>query len=213
MTLRIAIVDDQELFRAGLGMIIGTQDDMVLAAQAADGRSALDIARSGEVDVMLMDLNMPSMDGIEATSIITSSPNSPSVIVLTTFDEDENVVRAIEAGAGGYLLKDARPELLLSAIRAVGEGTSLVATATTLRLVRERVVGSAPVPSSFTALTQREQDVFRGAARGLNNAEIAEHMGLSETTVKSYLSRTLTKLGLRDRVQLVLFAFRHGLAP
>lgn len=209
--LRVAVVDDQELFRAGIGMIIGTQHDMVLAGEAADGKGALDIARAGEVDVVLMDLSMPAMDGIEATALITARPNPPAVIVLTTFDDDENVARAIEAGASGYLLKDARPELLLSGIRAVGEGTALLATSTTLRLVRQHIAARTPAPSSFAALTPREQDVFRGVAEGGNNAEIAAGTGLSETTVKSYVSRILAKLELRDRVQLVLFASRHGL--
>jgi DNA-binding NarL/FixJ family response regulator len=212
MTVRVAVVDDQELFRAGIAMILGTQPDFELVGEASDGEHAVRLARAGGADVVLMDILMPGIDGIDATAAITAAPGAPRVIVLTTFDDDENVARAIEAGASGFLLKDVRPELLLSAIRSVADGAAILARSTTLRLVREHVGARLPLPDAFRTLTEREREVLGLVASGLNNAEIAGAAHLSEATVKSYVSRILAKLGVRDRVQLVLFAYRHGLA-
>jgi DNA-binding NarL/FixJ family response regulator len=210
MTVRIVIVDDQALFRAGVAMIIGTQPDLQLVAECASGEDAIDaIARDGAVDVVLMDVQMPGVGGITATETILRLPHPPRILVLTTFDDDATTNAAIAAGAHGFVLKDARAELLLSAIRSVADGTAVVARSTPLS---QPTRPSPPaVPAAFGLLTESERKVFRHAAAGMSNREIAAATFLSEATVKSYLSRILTKLALRDRVQLVLFAVRHGL--
>ncbi len=210
--IRVLLVDDQALFRAGIRMLVSSQPDMEIAGEAGDGRQALDAVAAHRPDVVLMDIRMPVMDGLTATAEILSRPEPPRVVMLTTFDLDEAAARAIRQGASGFLLKDADPEFLLAAIRTVYSGSSVIAASATRELFAHFTTETTPVPSQFAALTDREQEIFALAARGLSNAEIAGREYLSEATVKTHISRILTKLSLRDRVQLVVFAFEHGLA-
>ncbi len=215
--LRIALVDDQPLVRAGFAMVIDSQDDMEVVAQASDGVAAVEELRGRTVDVVLMDVRMPRMDGIEATAaVLAQAPEgrAPKVIVLTTFDLDEYVVAAIRAGASGFLLKDAQPEDLLGAIRTVHRGDAVIAPSATRRLL-ERVV-SAPAPrdrdtSVLDPLTERELEVFTLMGRGYSNREIGAELFVAEATVKTHVGRVLAKLGARDRVQAVIIAFETGL--
>jgi DNA-binding NarL/FixJ family response regulator len=210
--IRVALVDDQALFRAGIRMLVGSQPDLEFAGEAADGREAVAMVAETRPDVVLMDIRMPVMDGIEATIEIVRASNPPRIIVLTTFDLDEAAARAIRGGASGFVLKDADPEFLLAAIRTVHAGNAVIAASATRELF-EHFDGAAAksAPASFEQLTAREREIFRLAARGLSNAEIARSEFLSEATVKTHISRVLGKLGLRDRVQLVVFAYEHGL--
>ena len=211
--IRVVLVDDQALFRAGIRMVIDSQPDLEVVGEAADGADALDVVRATAPDVVLMDIRMPVMDGLTATAELLRDANPPRIVMLTTFDLDEAAARAIRQGASGFLLKDADPEFLLAAIRTVHAGSAVIAPAATRELFAH--VGSPepmPVPESFEALTEREREIFALAARGLSNAEIAGREFLSEATVKTHISRILSKLSLRDRVQLVVFAFEHGLA-
>lgn len=212
--VRIVLVDDQSLFRAGIRMVIDSQSDLEVVGEASDGREAIEVVRQVRPDIVLMDVRMPVMDGLAATAEILREPEPPRVIVLTTFDLDEAAARAIQGGASGFLLKDAEPEFLLSAVRTVHAGSAVIAAQATRELFAHIAdAGSTePVPASFGALTEREREIFALAAAGLSNAEIAEREFLSEATVKTHISRILTKLALRDRVQLVVFAYRHGLA-
>jgi DNA-binding NarL/FixJ family response regulator len=211
--LRVALVDDQALFRAGIRMLIDSQPDLEVVAEASDGREAVAVLRAIRADVVLMDIRMPVMDGLEATAELLRDEHPPRIVMLTTFDLDEAAARAIRQGASGFLLKDADPEFLLAAIRTVHAGSAVIAASATRELF-ERFTDAAPqpVPPSYGDLTDREREIFALAARGLSNAEIAAREFLSEATVKTHISRILTKLGLRDRVQLVVFAFEHGLA-
>ncbi|MGL4339609.1 MAG: response regulator [Rhodoglobus sp.] len=216
-TIRVALVDDQVLFRAGIRMLISSQPDLRFVGEAGDGREAIAMAASARPDVILMDIRMPVMDGIEATRVIidadadAGSAKTPRVIVLTTFDLDEAAARAIRAGASGFVLKAADPEFLLAAIRVVYSGSSVIAASATRELFEHFGTSSLPVPTEFESLTVREKEIFLLAARGLSNAEIAKSEFLSEATVKTHISRILGKLGLRDRVQLVVFAYESGL--
>lgn len=214
--IRVALVDDQALFRAGLRMLIGSQSDLEVVGEADDGRGAIALAARDRPDVMLMDVRMPVLDGIEATRAIVAaeSPGTPAprVVVLTTFELDEAAARAIRAGASGFLLKDTDPEFLLAAIRTVHAGTAVVAASQTRELFAQQAPVAAAVPADFESLTDREREIFALAARGLSNAEIAKSEFVSEATVKTHVSRILAKLQLRDRVQLVVFAYEHGLA-
>ncbi|WP_243233387.1 response regulator transcription factor [Microbacterium sp. CIAB417] len=210
--IRVVLVDDQALFRAGIRMLIDSQPDLEVAAEAGDGREALAVISATRPDVVLMDIRMPVMDGLTATGELLAQPDPPKVVMLTTFDLDEAAARAIRQGASGFLLKDADPEFLLAAIRTVHAGSSVIAAAATRDLFAHFAQEATPVPASFGELTEREREIFALAARGLSNAEIAAREFLSEATVKTHISRILTKLGLRDRVQLVVFAFEHGLA-
>ncbi|WP_308196750.1 response regulator transcription factor [Agromyces atrinae] len=215
--IRVGLVDDQALFRAGIRMLIESQDDLAFAGEAGDGREAVSLARSTPIDVLLMDVRMPVLDGIAATAEIladaaTASRPAPRIVVLTTFDLDENAARAIRAGASGFVLKDADPEFLLAAIRTVHQGNAVIAASATRELFAHVTQSARVVPESFAALTVRERDIFGLAAAGLSNAEIAAAEFLSEATVKTHISRILAKLELRDRVQLVVFAYEHGLA-
>lgn len=215
--IRVALVDDQALFRAGLSMLIGSQPDLAVVGEAANGREAVALAAAARPDVMLMDVRMPVLDGIQATSAILDAADSagtpaPRIVVLTTFEQDEAAARAIRAGASGFLLKDADPEFLLAAIRAVHAGTQVVAASATLALLAAQSGTTRAVPDTFATLTDREREIFAHAARGLSNTEIARLEFVSEATVKTHVSRILTKLALRDRVQLVVFAYEHGLA-
>lgn len=216
--IRVALVDDQALFRAGIRMLISSQPDLEFVGEAANGIEGIEVAGRAKPDVILMDIRMPVMDGIESTRAIISaakvlSARLPRIIVLTTFDLDEAATRAIRVGASGFLLKDAEPEFLLAAIRTVHAGTSVIAASATRELFEhfnDRPSAGAE-PEEFAQLTPREKEIFQLAARGLSNTEIATHEFLSEATVKTHVSRILGKLDLRDRVQLVVYAFEHRL--
>ncbi|KQM39865.1 MULTISPECIES: response regulator transcription factor [Microbacterium] len=212
--VRIVLVDDQALFRAGIRMVIDSQPDLEVVGEASDGREGVEVVRSTRPDLVLMDVRMPVMDGLAATAEILREPDAPRVVVLTTFDLDEAAARAIQGGASGFLLKDSEPEFLLSAVRTVHAGSAVIAAEATRELFAHIADGGGgePVPAAYGALTDREREIFALAAAGLSNAEIAEREFLSEATVKTHISRILTKLALRDRVQLVVFAYRHGLA-
>lgn len=192
-------------------MVVDSQPDLAFVGEAGDGASGVEMVRRTAPDVVLMDIRMPIMDGIAATEAIAAAGDRPRVIVLTTFDLDEAAARAIRAGASGFVLKDAEPELLLAAIRTVHAGGSIVAAAATRELFEHFGGPAAPVPAEFASLTARENEIFLLAAKGLSNAEIAAAEFLSEATVKTHVSRVLAKLGLRDRVQLVVFAYESGL--
>jgi len=216
--IRVALVDDQALFRTGIRMLVASQPDLEVVGEAGDGSAAVELAASAKPDVILMDIRMPVMDGIEATERIVAAAaarggDGPRIIVLTTFDLDEAATRAIRGGASGFLLKDADPEFLLAAIRTVHAGSAVLAPGATRELFEHfGVRASTPVvPPAFATLTAREREIFLLAARGLSNSEIATGEFLSEATVKTHISRILAKLGLRDRVQLVVFAFEHAL--
>ncbi|KQY98494.1 response regulator [Microbacterium sp. MEC084] len=210
--IRVVLVDDQALFRAGIRMLVASQPDLEVVGEAGDGREALAVVRASRPDVILMDIRMPVMDGLAATAELLKDPDPAKVVMLTTFDLDEAAARAIRQGASGFLLKDAEPEFLLAAIRTVHAGSSVIAAAATRDLFAHFAEAPRPVPPAYGDLTEREREIFALAARGLSNAEIAAREFLSEATVKTHISRILTKLALRDRVQLVVFAFEHGLA-
>ena len=212
----IVLVDDQHLLRMGFRMVLEAQPDLEVVGEASDGREGLDLVRSRRPDVVLMDVRMPVLDGVEATRRLVSEGASSRVIILTTFDLDEYAFAALRAGASGFLLKDAPPADLLSAIRAVASGDAVVAPSTTRRLL-ERFAPRLPDPADpeptdeLEALTPREREVVAAVARGLSNGEIADELVLSEATVKTHVGRILAKLKLRDRVQIVVFAYEHGL--
>ncbi|HYP74261.1 MAG TPA: response regulator transcription factor [Microbacterium sp.] len=211
--IRIALVDDQALFRAGIRMLVDSQPDLEVVGEAGDGAEGVRVVRATRPDVVLMDVRMPVMDGLAATAQLLGDPDPPRVVMLTTFDLDEAAARAIRQGASGFLLKDAEPELLLAAIRTVHAGSAVIAaTATRDLFAHFAAPAPVPVPPAYDELTDREREIFALAARGLSNAEIAAREYLSEATVKTHISRILAKLALRDRVQLVVFAFEHGLA-
>ena len=211
--IRVVLVDDQGLFRAGIRMLVDSQSDLEVVGEAADGREAIDVVRATRPDVVLMDIRMPVLDGLGATAELLQDPHPPRIVMLTTFDLDEAAARAIRQGASGFLLKDADPEFLLAAIRTVHAGSAVIAAAATRDLFT-RFTNAVPaaIPPAYLSLTEREREIFALAARGLSNAEIAGREFLSEATVKTHISRILAKLSLRDRVQLVVFAFEHGLA-
>jgi DNA-binding NarL/FixJ family response regulator len=216
--IRVALVDDQALFRAGVRMLVESQPDLEVAGEAGDGVAAVALAARSQPDVMLMDVRMPLTDGIAATERILAdaeaeSRTPPRILVLTTFDLDENAARAIRAGASGFVLKDADPEFLPAAIRTVHQGNQVIAANATRALFAHvgRGSGRRAAPAAWAELTPREREIFGLAARGLSNAEIAASEFLSEATVKTHVSRILAKLGLRDRVQLVVFAYEHEL--
>ncbi|MEV8024206.1 response regulator transcription factor [Microbacterium sp. NPDC080220] len=210
--IRVVLVDDQALFRAGIRMVVASQPDLEVVGEASDGAQAIEVVRATRPDVVMMDIRMPVMDGLAATEALLADSDPPRVVMLTTFDLDEAAARAIQRGASGFLLKDADPEFLLAAIRTVHAGSSVIAAAATRDLFASLGGPTRPVPPAFDALTEREREIFGLAARGLSNAEIAAREFLSEATVKTHVSRILAKLSLRDRVQLVVFAFEHGLA-
>jgi DNA-binding NarL/FixJ family response regulator len=209
----VLLVDDQAMVRSGLRMILESEDDLVVIAEAEDGAEAVRLARSERPDVILMDVRMPEVDGIEATRQITETTPDSKVIVLTTFDLDDYVYGALRAGASGFLLKDAPADDLIAAIRVVAKGDALLAPSVTRRLISEfadRPDRSTAV-SGLDELTEREIEVLRLLATGKSNAEIADELFVSETTVKTHVSHVLTKLGLRDRVQAVVAAYESGL--
>jgi DNA-binding NarL/FixJ family response regulator len=218
MSISVLLVDDQELMRLAFRMVIDSQPDLEVVGEASNGREALAAASHLAPDVILMDIRMPHMDGVEATRQIIESDSQGRVIVLTTFDLDEYVYAALRAGASGFLLKDVPPNDLLSAIRAVAAGDAVIAPSVTRRLL-SAYAHRLPPPESqepperttLDQLTARESEVLLLVARSLSNAEIAEHLVLSEATVKSHVGRILAKLKLRDRVQIVVYAYEHGL--
>ena len=214
--IRIFLVDDQSLVRAGLKLVIDSQRDMAVVGEAGDGREALEALAVTTADVVLMDVRMPKLDGVEATArlIERDGDSAPRVVVLTTFDLDEYVFSALRAGASGFMLKDAEPEELLAAIRAVATGDAVVAPSATRRLL-EQVADRLPAPVSgdprLETITERERAVLLAVARGASNAEIGAELYMAEATVKTHVGRLLAKLDKRDRVQLVVFAYESGL--
>ncbi|EMD24324.1 response regulator [Amycolatopsis azurea] len=212
MTIRVVIADDQALVRTGLRMILDNAEDIDVVGEAGDGAEAIGLVADLDPDVVLMDIRMPEMDGVEATAAIAAAHRA-RVLVLTTFDLDEYVYAALQAGASGFLLKDALAPDLLSGVRVVAAGEATLAPTVTRRLL-DRVVTGLPAPAPderLALLTGRENEVLHQLARGLSNAEIAEKLFLSPGTVKTHVGRILTKLGLRDRVQAVVFAYESGL--
>jgi DNA-binding NarL/FixJ family response regulator len=213
MTIRVVLVDDQELVRVGLAMVVDATDDIRIVGQAADGVEAVALLAETTVDVVLMDAQMPRMNGVEATAAVTARENAPKVIMLTTFDVDEYAIAGLRAGASGFLLKDASADEVLHAIRAVHAGDSVIAPSTTRRILDH--LGTARVlPDAsplLERLTARERDVLLEIARGHSNAETARRLFLSEATVKTHVGHLLAKLEVRDRVQAVIFAYENGL--
>lgn len=212
MTIRVVLADDQHLVRTGLRMILSAQDGVEVVGEAADGAEAIEVCARERPDVVLMDVRMPGVDGIDATRVITAVDDAPRVLVLTTFDLDDVVYDALRAGASGFLLKDAPEERLVTAIRVVAEGGSLFAPSVTKKLIEEFSRRDGRLSTrDLDALTDRETEVLRQVARGLSNAEIAAALFVSENTVKTHVARVLMKLGLRDRVQAVVVAYESGL--
>jgi DNA-binding NarL/FixJ family response regulator len=211
--IKVLLADDQALVRSGFRLILESKDDLEVVGEAANGREAIELTTTTSPDVLLMDIRMPELDGVEATRRILSGGSSARVLILTTFDLDEYVVRAIRAGASGFLLKDAPPAQLVDAIRVVAAGDALLAPAVTRRLLERfaRGVEDDRPPPSLGELTERELQILRLLAQGLSNAEIAERLVVGETTVKSHVSSILRKLRLRDRVQAVIAAYDTGL--
>jgi len=214
VTIRVAVVDDQEIVRAGFSALLDTQPDITVVGSAANGQDALAICHRERPDVVLMDVRMPVMDGIEATRRLAAMPDGPKVLMLTTFDLDEYVYDGLSAGASGFVLKDIAAEALFDAVRVVASGDALLAPTITRRLIAEfaRLRPRLPSrPEQLRALTPRETEVLRLVAQGLSNAEIANRLVLGEQTVKTHVSRVLTKLNLRDRTQAVVAAYESGL--
>jgi DNA-binding NarL/FixJ family response regulator len=215
MSVKVLLVDDQALIRAGFRMILEAEEDMEVVGECADGTQAVDSVRRLKPDVVLMDIRMPEMDGIEATRRIAGggAESGPRVLMLTTFDLDEYVYDALHAGASGFLLKDVPADQLVEGIRVVAQGEALLAPSVTRRLIQEFSRGRAvqrSAPAELQELTPRELEVFKLIARGLSNAEIAAELVVSETTVKTHVARVLMKLGVRDRVQAVVLAYESG---
>jgi len=214
--IRVAVADDQALVRSGFVVLLRSSDGVDVVGEASDGREAVEVARRAKPDVMLMDIRMPEMDGLEATRRITSDEATASthVLILTTFDLDEYVFEALRAGASGFLLKDTLPDDLLAAVRVVADGEALLAPKVTRRLIEKFVqdLPSTPVERhpGLDALTDREREVLAAVARGLSNAEIGEDLFMSHATAKTHVSRLLTKLDARDRAQLVVLAYEAG---
>jgi DNA-binding NarL/FixJ family response regulator len=213
--IRVLIVDDQSLVRAGFRMILEAEEDIEVVGEAADGLTAVLAARETEPDVILMDVRMPNVDGLEATRrLLEGKEAGPRILILTTFDLDEYVYEALRAGASGFLLKDTPPEQLVEAIRIVAGGDALLAPQITRRMIAEFVrhppAAARQAPPGLDELTARELEILRYIARGLSNAEIAADAHVSETTVKTHVARILMKLRLRDRVQAVVYAYEHG---
>jgi len=210
MSIRVLIADDQALVRSGFRLIVETRADLEVVGEAENGEEAVRLAAELEPDVILLDIRMPVLDGIEATRRIVGSGSAARILVLTTFDLDEYVYAAIRAGASGFLLKDVRPLDLVDAIRLVAAGNALLGPTVTQRLL-EQFADSEPAPTTLDSLTDREQEILALMARGRSNAEIASELVVSETTVKTHVSSVLRKLGVRDRVQAVIAAYDAGL--
>ena len=214
--IRVAVADDQALVRSGFAVLLRSADDVEVVGEASNGREAVELARRAGPDVMLMDIRMPEMDGLDATRHITSeqATESTRVLILTTFDLDEYVFEALRAGASGFLLKDTLPDDLLAAVRVVADGEALLAPKVTRRLIEQFVQQPVAAPiephPGLRLLTDREREVLAAVARGLSNAEVAEQLFMSHATAKTHVSRLLTKLGARDRAQLVMLAYEAG---
>jgi DNA-binding NarL/FixJ family response regulator len=212
--IRALVADDQEVVREGFAALLGTQDDMSVVASAADGAEAVTLSAEHRPDVVLMDVRMPGMDGIEATrQIVAATENGPRILILTTFDLDDYVYDALQAGASGFLLKDVPAEALFEAVRVIAGGEALLAPAITRRLIAEfaRLRPRQVRPEALSELTPRETEILGLVAEGLSNREIAERLVLSDETVKTHVSHVLRKLGLRDRAQAVVVAYETGL--
>ena len=212
--IRVLVVDDQELVRLGFCVILDAADGIAVVGEAANGEAAVSQVAAHGPDVVLMDIRMPGMDGLEATRLITRGPAGPKVVMLTTFDLDDYVYEALRAGASGFLLKDSPRHDLIAAVRAAAAGDALLAPSVTRRLIEafaRRPPETAPSPSRLASLTAREQDVLLLLARGRSNAEIASVLFVSEATVKTHVGNLLAKLGLRDRVQAVILAYETGI--
>jgi DNA-binding NarL/FixJ family response regulator len=215
MTVRVLLVDDQALVRAGFRMILGAEDDLSVVGEAEDGDDAVRLARSLRPDVVLMDIQMPRLDGVEATRRIVAEPGTDArVVILTTFERDEYIFEALRVGASGFLLKNAPPEELLHAVRMVADGNALLSPSVTRRVIEQYATTtpvSKHVTDSLAGLTDREREVLCSLASGKSNAEVATTLYVSEGTVKTHVSHNLTKLALRDRMQAVVFAYESGL--
>ena len=212
MTTRVLVADDQSMVRAGFRMLLAGEDDIEVVAEASNGLEAIEKAARFDPTVILMDIRMPELDGLEATRRILAADRGARILILTTFDLDEYVYEALRAGASGFVLKDDSPEQLIAAIRTVAAGDALLSPTVTRRVI-ERFAGMprpAP-PPELEELSEREREVFRLMARGLSNAEIGQELFISETTVKTHVTHILSKLGLRDRVQAVVLAYQSGL--
>jgi DNA-binding NarL/FixJ family response regulator len=212
VTIRVLVADDQSMVRAGFRMLLGGEEDIEVVAEASNGLEAVDKAARFQPTVVLMDIRMPELDGLQATRRILAAADAPRILILTTFDLDEYVFEALSAGASGFVLKDEPPEQLIAAIRTVAAGEALLSPGITKRVIRQfvRIPRHAP-PEEFDLLTAREQDVFRLIAKGLSNTEIAQELFITETTVKTHITHILQKLDLRDRIQAVVLAYQTGL--
>ena len=211
--IRVLVVDDQELVRAGFCVILDATDGITVVGEAGDGAAAVAMAAERAPDVVLMDIRMPGMDGLEAARLITAGPDPPKIVMLTTFDLDDYVYEALRSGASGFLLKDSPRADLVAAVRAAAAGEALLAPSVTKRLIEafaRRPAQTTPSPSRLASLTARERDVLLLLARGLSNAEIATALFVSEATIKTHVGNLLAKLGLRDRVQAVIVAYETG---
>jgi DNA-binding NarL/FixJ family response regulator len=213
MTVRVLIVDDDDLMRAGLKSVLASDESVEVVGEAGDGREAVSSTRSSRPDVVLMDVRMPDLDGIAATRDVLAASPDVKVVILTTFEEDDYIFGALNAGASGFLLKRTRPEELIAAIRTIAAGDSLLSPSVTRRVIDRMARQPAPDTSSarLGELTPREREVLELVARGLSNGEIATAFVIEESTVKTHVKRILAKLGLRDRVQAVIFAYESGL--
>ena len=211
MTIRVLVVDDQAMVRAGFRMLLGDEADLEVVAEAANGLDAVAQSNRFGPDVVLMDIRMPELDGLEATRRILAGDDPPRVLILTTFGLDEYVYEALRAGASGFVLKDDPPEQLIEAVRTVARGDALLSPAVTRQVIR-RFAGLTrqPLPPGLSELTERELEVYRLISEGLSNAEIGERLFISDTTVKSHVTRLLQKLGLRDRAQAIVLAYQAG---
>jgi len=212
MRIRVLIADDQSMVRAGFRMLLSSDEDIEVVAEAADGMEAVEKAARFQPSVILMDIRMPELDGLQATRRILAADETARVLILTTFDLDEYVYEALRAGASGFVLKDDPPEQLLAAVRIVAGGEALLSPAITRRVIRQFTrIPQPTAPKELDELSERERDVFRLLARGLSNAEIGQELYIGETTVKTHVTHILQKLGLRDRVQAVVLAYEAGL--
>ncbi|MFF4385038.1 response regulator [Kitasatospora sp. NPDC001547] len=216
MTIRVVLADDQPLVRAALQMVIADAPDLEVVGEAGDGAEAVELTAALDPDVVVMDIRMPGMDGLEATRKITEGPAKAQIVVLTTFDDDDYIYGALQAGASGFLVKDMALDEILAAVRVVAGGDGLIAPSVTRRLIKEfagrpSASGAAKPRRTITGITDREREVLTLVAQGLSNTELAEHLVISVATAKTYVTRLLAKLNARDRVQLVIIAYEAGL--
>jgi DNA-binding NarL/FixJ family response regulator len=213
VSIRVLVADDQSMVRAGFRMLLGGEEDIEVVAEASNGLEAVEKAERFTPNVILMDIRMPELDGLEATRRILAAEATARVLILTTFDLDEYVYDALRAGASGFVLKDDPPEQLIAAIKTVAAGDALLSPAVTKRVIEQfSRIPRTSTPKELDELSERERDVFRLMARGLSNAEIGQELYISETTVKTHVTHILSKLGLRDRVQAVVLAYQTGFA-